>query len=76
MFICLALNLEDPHGIACAPWLLFCNSIHHIFDLTHPLKNNKIGFSGAETISYWFGQIGFLMTLPIYVTIGLERGFR
>lgn len=33
-------------------------------------------FSGADTISYWFGMIGFLLTLPVFATIGLERGFR
>jgi len=33
-------------------------------------------FSGANTISYWFGMIGFLLTLPIFATIGLEKGFR
>lgn len=32
-------------------------------------------FSGADTISYWFGMIGFLLTLPVFATIGLERGF-
>lgn len=33
-------------------------------------------FSGADTISYWFGLIGFLLTLPVFATIGLEQGFR
>lgn len=33
-------------------------------------------FSGADTISYWFGQIGFLLTLPIFASVGLDNGFK
>jgi len=32
-------------------------------------------FSGVETISYWFGMAGFLLTIPVFTTLGLERGF-
>lgn len=33
-------------------------------------------FSGLSSLGYWFGLMGFLTTLPIIATIGVERGFR
>ena len=32
-------------------------------------------FSGVEFLSYWFGLAGFLLTIPVFATLGLERGF-
>ena len=32
-------------------------------------------FSGLEFLSYWFGLAGFLLTIPVFATLGLERGF-
>jgi len=32
-------------------------------------------FSGIHTISYWFGMIGFMLTVPVFGSLGLEKGF-
>lgn len=31
---------------------------------------------GLATLAYWFGQIGFLLTLPILFSLGLEKGVK
>jgi callose synthase len=30
----------------------------------------------ATSITYWFGQLGFLLTLPIFASVTLEKGLR
>eukprot|EP00474_Spongospora_subterranea_P008611 CRZ09069.1 hypothetical protein [Spongospora subterranea] len=33
-------------------------------------------FAGVSSGAYWFGMVGFLTTLPILATLGVNRGFR
>ena len=33
-------------------------------------------FSGANTISYWFGMAGFLLTIPVFATLGAGARLR
>jgi len=36
-----------------------------------------VDFAPAETsLSYWFGQVGFLMTVPTFAAMGVDKGFR
>lgn len=56
-------------------WALYLFLYARVFLATFRLEDPH-SFSGTDTIAYWFGQIGFLLTVPIFCSIGLDKGFR
>jgi callose synthase len=55
-------------------WALYLFLYSRLFIAAFGLEDPH-SFSGTDTFAYWFGQCGFLLTLPIFASLGLENGF-
>jgi callose synthase len=56
-------------------WAVFLFLYSKLFLVMFHFDAHIVLFSGAQSLSYWFGQMAFLLTLPVLATIGVEKGY-
>jgi callose synthase len=62
-------------GNCLTVWAVFLFLYSKLFLTLFKLDDKIALFSGTQSLSYWFGQVGFMLTLPIFTGLGIERGF-
>ena len=72
-FYCAGLGFYISNCLTI--WAIYLFLYSKMLLVLFRLTNEIALFSGTQTLSYWFGQIGFVLSLPVFCTVGVEQGF-